>query len=431
MDLALGRLYAIPQLHATLVNDSRLVAEFWNELAVQERYSEPDITVLYCLVRRPGGETYVILEFVAGETLEDLVRRVDPARCEQLIPLFCQVLDSFDAGRGEKPGACSRVAANSYQCEFGVERVARYSRTKLYGTAMFQPDGTLSEELLSDASAGRSLRLHLVAVYENLVGRRGQPSKTEPPEPVLASPLPEPPPLPAPFVAPPPEPAAEEPERKQGPWRPVIKAATSFAITVTTAALVCLGMFATAGYLAKRTARVSSMTLQAAPAPPSPTSLPVRVNRDPVPPESSKAAAKRAPQAIRRATGAARPQRPPAKVPPVSKTSSTASPQSGDPLAAALSSSGPTRSARILDQRGLQYPQLAVNQKVSGLVRLEVTIAEDGTVQRQRILSGHPLLLAGVTDAVKQWRYEPALVDGKPVPVTQEIEIDFSLNQRQ
>lgn len=89
-----------------------------------------------------------------------------------------------------------------------------------------------------------------------------------------------------------------------------------------------------------------------------------------------------------------------------------------------------TPGPRLIRQSGLHYPQLAQNQKVSGVVRLEATIGEDGSVQRPRILSGHPLLLAGVADAVKQWVYQPAIVNGRPVPMTTEIEIDFALQDR-
>ncbi|MGH9660446.1 MAG: energy transducer TonB, partial [Bryobacteraceae bacterium] len=76
------------------------------------------------------------------------------------------------------------------------------------------------------------------------------------------------------------------------------------------------------------------------------------------------------------------------------------------------------------------YPPLARQQRVSGVVRLEVTIGEDGTVQRPRVLSGHLLLQAGLLDNVRQWVYEPALVNGRPVPVTTQVEVKFNLETR-
>jgi TonB family protein len=43
-----------------------------------------------------------------------------------------------------------------------------------------------------------------------------------------------------------------------------------------------------------------------------------------------------------------------------------------------------------------------------GMVRLEATIAPNGTVKQVKVLGGHPLLVQAATDAIRKWKYAPA-----------------------
>ena len=45
------------------------------------------------------------------------------------------------------------------------------------------------------------------------------------------------------------------------------------------------------------------------------------------------------------------------------------------------------------------------------------------------MVSGHPLLVQSALDAVKQWRYQPTLLNGEPVEVDTTIDVIFSLEQ--
>lgn len=74
------------------------------------------------------------------------------------------------------------------------------------------------------------------------------------------------------------------------------------------------------------------------------------------------------------------------------------------------------------------YPELAKRARVEGVVTLQVTTNEDGTVADIKILRAHPLLSQPAIDAVKQWRYSPTLLNGVPVPVQAYVDVEFKLS---
>jgi protein TonB len=71
------------------------------------------------------------------------------------------------------------------------------------------------------------------------------------------------------------------------------------------------------------------------------------------------------------------------------------------------------------------YPPLASRTRVSGVVVLEATLTEQGTVDEIRVVSGHPLLIDAAIACVKQWRYEPTLLNGIPVAVILQAKVRF------
>lgn len=106
---------------------------------------------------------------------------------------------------------------------------------------------------------------------------------------------------------------------------------------------------------------------------------------------------------------------------------------SGQPLQA-LSSAPPRRvtiggnvqAARLTNRVQPVYPEEASKEKISGTVKLHVVIAQDGKVQQIQVVSGHPLLAQAAIDAVRQWQYQPTLLNGQPVEVDTEIDVIFS-----
>ena len=71
------------------------------------------------------------------------------------------------------------------------------------------------------------------------------------------------------------------------------------------------------------------------------------------------------------------------------------------------------------------YPEAARRANVAGVVILEVTVAPDGTVSGARILRSIPLLDQAAVEAVRQWRFEPTVVNGTAVPVMLTVSVQF------
>jgi protein TonB len=75
------------------------------------------------------------------------------------------------------------------------------------------------------------------------------------------------------------------------------------------------------------------------------------------------------------------------------------------------------------------YPPLARQARIEGIVRFTVIIAKDGSILNVQLVSGHPLLVPTAVDALKQWVYRPTLLNGNPVEVITQVDIDFALSQ--
>jgi TonB family protein len=73
------------------------------------------------------------------------------------------------------------------------------------------------------------------------------------------------------------------------------------------------------------------------------------------------------------------------------------------------------------------YPAAAQEARVQGIVILEVRIDEHGDISDTRLLRSIPLLDAAAIDAVRQWKYEPTLLNGSAVPVVMTVTTNFTL----
>jgi protein TonB len=76
------------------------------------------------------------------------------------------------------------------------------------------------------------------------------------------------------------------------------------------------------------------------------------------------------------------------------------------------------------------YPDLAVASRVSALVILEAEVDTRGFVKNVKVLRGHPLFDEAAMEAVKQWRYQPLLLNGEPTGFILTVTVQFNLQQR-
>jgi TonB family protein len=69
------------------------------------------------------------------------------------------------------------------------------------------------------------------------------------------------------------------------------------------------------------------------------------------------------------------------------------------------------------------YPELAKRMRITGAVRVEVTVSPSGNVKSTRVIGGHPLLVESSVEALKKWKYEPASGE-----TTEVVEFKFNDN---
>ncbi len=75
------------------------------------------------------------------------------------------------------------------------------------------------------------------------------------------------------------------------------------------------------------------------------------------------------------------------------------------------------------------YPSNALRLRVEGTVQLLATVSDKGDVSAVKVLNGDSLLVPAATEAVKQWKYKPYLLNGSPVEIQTEITVKFKLPQ--
>jgi len=88
---------------------------------------------------------------------------------------------------------------------------------------------------------------------------------------------------------------------------------------------------------------------------------------------------------------------------------------------------GNVQQAKLINQPKPQYPPLARQARIQGTVRFTAIIGIDGKIQNLTLVTGHPLLVPAAQQAVKQWVYQPTLLNGEPVEVVTQIDVNFTL----
>jgi periplasmic protein TonB len=88
---------------------------------------------------------------------------------------------------------------------------------------------------------------------------------------------------------------------------------------------------------------------------------------------------------------------------------------------------GQIQAPRLIHNVQPVYPPLARQTRTQGEVVLDCVIDKQGNVTQMRLISGHPLLVGAAMQAVRQWKYQPTLLNGTPVAVQMMVHVNFSL----
>ncbi len=90
---------------------------------------------------------------------------------------------------------------------------------------------------------------------------------------------------------------------------------------------------------------------------------------------------------------------------------------------------GNVESANLTKKVTPLYPPLAKQARIQGTVRFTALIGADGSVVTLQLIEGHPLLAESAQQAVSQWQYRPTLLNGNPVEVVTQIDVNYTLSQ--
>jgi protein TonB len=99
----------------------------------------------------------------------------------------------------------------------------------------------------------------------------------------------------------------------------------------------------------------------------------------------------------------------------------------GNQPAAPIAVGGEVKPVQLLSSVPPTYPQLARSQRVSGDVKVDALIDENGRVTAMKVVSGPVLLHQAAMDSLHQWKYRPASLDGKPVSMHLVVTVQFRL----
>lgn len=93
---------------------------------------------------------------------------------------------------------------------------------------------------------------------------------------------------------------------------------------------------------------------------------------------------------------------------------------SSAPLAWGQEIKGQETNRKVKSKVSPVYPDLARRMNITGVVKVRVTIAANGSVKDAQLVGGHPVLASAAMDAVKKWRFET-----RPEETVETVEFRF------
>jgi protein TonB len=102
-------------------------------------------------------------------------------------------------------------------------------------------------------------------------------------------------------------------------------------------------------------------------------------------------------------------------------------PSAPPPPARVVRIGGQIAQPRIIRKVDPVYPDLAIQSRIGALVILEAEVDTRGYVKNVKVLKGHPLFDESAMTAVRQWRYQPLLLNGEPTGFILTVTVNFNL----
>src|SRR3954465_10179643 len=179
VDTMLDREVAIKALKPELASQTSVVERFRTEAVTLAKLNHPNVATLYTMFRQ-GEELYMVLEFVRGETLDNILQRRGALPAAEAIPVFCQVLDGID--HAHELGIVHRdiKPANMMLTDKGTLKVLDFGIARLLGSARMTRAGNIigtleymaPEQVRGLETDGRSDLYALgMMLYEVLTGK--------------------------------------------------------------------------------------------------------------------------------------------------------------------------------------------------------------------------------------------------------------------
>jgi TonB family protein len=126
--------------------------------------------------------------------------------------------------------------------------------------------------------------------------------------------------------------------------------------------------------------------------------------------------------------GALRAQDSQTPAPPADNSAAPAATPAAAPRPLRVRIGGNVARAQLTHMVQPKYPEEAKQNHITGTVVLHAVIALDGRVQELQFVSGPPELMRSAMDAVRQWRYKPTKLQGKPVEVDTTVSVVYTLD---
>jgi protein TonB len=91
---------------------------------------------------------------------------------------------------------------------------------------------------------------------------------------------------------------------------------------------------------------------------------------------------------------------------------------------------GNIKPPKLLHQVAPVYPEIARQARLVGTITVVAIVGTDGRVRASQVVKGIPLLSEAALEAVRQWRYQPQLLNGQPCEFELTVNVSFVLTAR-